>query len=272
MKLYVMNNGYNENDYGFLVAMPFPASSINRNPKAVWARAPVYTVLIEDSAGPVLFDTACHPDSMVDRWPEEQRLATPHYCTEEQRLPNTLKRLGYTPKDIKYVVLSHLHEDHAGCLEMFTDSTIIVHNDEFEQTLKKYALNRDMGAYIRKDIEAWLKAGLHWELIENDCNMVELLPGIKIINLGSGHVFGMLGLTVSLPNTGNIIIASDAINTKVNYGPPVRLPGITYDSLGYVKAVEKVRKLATENNAQIWFGHDAEQFDSLIKSDNGYYD
>lgn len=272
MKLYVMDNGHNENDYACIVGMPFQLSASNRTPRAEWVCVPVYTVLIEHPDGLVLFDTACHPDSMSERWPEEQKEYTPHYCTDEQLLPNTLKRLGYSPKDINHVVVSHLHEDHAGCLEMFTDSQIYAHDDEFKMTMKMYALNQDRGGYIHKDIEHWIKANLHWNLLSSDEDMIELLDGIHIVNLGSGHTPGLLGLLVSLPKSGNIILTSDAINSSENYGPPVRSPGLIYDSLGFQKCVQKVHKLQAKYDAQVWFGHDSVQFAALIKSDQGYYD
>lgn len=271
MKLYIMDNGWNENDLACLVAMPHQATAADKNPPAEWVKAPVYTALIEHPDGLVLFDTACHPDTPT-RWPAAQFAATPHYCREDQRLLNTLKRLGYTPDDIDIVVASHLHEDHGGNLEYFTKSRIIVHETEFTETMKNYGLGQDEGPYIRKDIAHWIDAKLHWELVAADQEDFELLPGIRVINLGPGHVPGMLALMVSLPNTGNVILASDAVNTRVNLGPPIRLPGIPYDSIGFVNTIKKIHKLQKEYNAQVWCGHDAEQFDTLIKSDQGYYD
>ncbi|MFX8389431.1 N-acyl homoserine lactonase family protein, partial [Acinetobacter baumannii] len=87
-----------------------------------------------------------------------------------------------------------------------------------------------------------------------------LAEGIKVLNFGSGHAWGMLGLHVELPETGGIILASDAIYTAESYGPPIKPPGIIYDSLGYMNTVEKIRRIAKETNSQVWFGHDSEQF------------
>jgi RNase P/RNase MRP subunit p30 len=43
----------------------------------------------------------------------------------------------------------------------------------------------------------------------------------------------------------------------------VNIPGLIYDSLGFVDTVEKVRKLQRKYNAKIIFGHDAKQFSEL---------
>jgi len=77
---------------------------------------------------------------------------------------------------------------------------------------------------------------------------------------------------VVLPSKGGIILASDAVYTKENYGPPVKLPGILYDSIGFSKTVEKIRRYAKKTNSEVWFGHDAEQFKTFIKSTEGYYE
>jgi glyoxylase-like metal-dependent hydrolase (beta-lactamase superfamily II) len=229
-------------------------------------------VLIEHPDGLVLFDTACHPDAMKGRWDEGSIQRTPYYFEDRELLPNSLKRLGYDPGDIDHVVLSHLHEDHAGCLEYFTRSQIYVNDTELAQTLKIYALRQTVGGYILKDIEAWLKTDLHWNLIEDDTPEFDLLPGIRILNFGPGHTFGMMGLQVDLPNTGTVILPSDAVNTAENYGPPTRYPGLAYDTRGYDKTIRRIHALADKTNAQVWFSHDIVHYRTLKKSDEGYYD
>ena len=73
---------------------------------------------------------------------------------------------------------------------------------------------------------------------------LELAKGVKILNFGPGHAWGLLGLHVELPGEGGIILASDAVYTSESLGPPVKMPGIIYDSIGYLNAVEKIRKYA----------------------------
>lgn len=272
MKLYVLDNGHLDNDYGCLIAMPHQAFIEDQEPKAEWMSVPVYTVLIESEGKLILFDTACHPDSMISRWTEFSRSRNPYFFTEAQLLPNALARLGHKPEDIDIVVMSHLHIDHGGCLEMFTNAEVYVNDDEFTQVMKLYALNGDMGAYVRKDIEGWLNAKLSWNLIPSDEDEVELCKGVTIINLGPGHVYGMLALLVELENHKNVLIASDAVNIRKNMGPPVRLPTSVYDSIGYRKSIYKISKLAKKYDAEVWCGHDMEQFMSLMKSDEGFYD
>lgn len=272
LKMHVIANGILECDSANLIAMPKLANSENRHTVSDWVVSPVYTVLIEHPEGLVLFDTACHPDAMKGRWDRGNRLRTPYTFHEDELLPNALKRLGYRPDDIQYVVLSHLHEDHAGCLELFTKAQIYVNDEELKQTLRLYVLNGPMGGYIRNDIRSWFDANLNWVPVDAETQEVELLEGITILNFGPGHTFGMMGLLVSLPNTGNVILASDAINTARNFGPPILFPGLAYDTIGYYKTVQRIAKLAKEKRAQVFFGHDVDQFATLKKAPETYYD
>lgn len=206
------------------------------------------------------------------RWAESTQQSSPWVAYEECFLHNRLEQLRVRPEDIRYVIASHLHLDHAGCLEMFTNATIIVHEDELNGTLQSYARNEKEGAYVWADIDAWIKNHLQWKTVKRNEDYLDLAEGIKILNFGSGHAWGMLGLHIEMPETGGIILASDTVYTAESYGPPVKPPGIIYDSIGYRNTVERIRTLATRTNSQVWFGHDDNQFKQFRKSTEGYYE
>jgi N-acyl homoserine lactone hydrolase len=273
-KLYVMDNGRMSMDKNWMIAMHNPATVTNPNAQTEFVEFPIYTVLIDHPAGKILFDTACNPNSMgpEGRWTEATQQTFPYKASEECYLHNRLEQLNVRPEDIKFVVASHLHLDHAGCLEMFTNATIIVHEDELNGTLQSYARNQKEGAYIWADIDAWIKNNLQWQTIKRNEDNIQLADGIKVLNFGSGHAWGMIGLHIQMPETGGIILASDAVYTADSFGPPIKPPGIIYDSLGYAASVEKIRRLAKETNSQVWFGHDSNQFNNFRKSTEGYYE
>ena len=273
-KLYVLDNGRMKMDKNWMIAMHNPATIRNPNAQTEFVEFPVYTVLIDHPEGKILFDTACNPNSMgpEGRWGEATQQMFPISMSEECYLHNRLEQLNVRPEDIKYVVASHLHLDHAGCLEVFTNAKIIVHEDELNGTLQTYARNQKEGAYVWADIDAWIKNNLQWQTIKRTEDTLQLVEGIKLLNFGSGHAWGMLGLHIDMPETGGIILASDAIYTAESFGPPIKPPGIIYDSLGYANAVEKIRRIAKETNSQVWFGHDSNQFKSFRKSTEGYYE
>ncbi|MCP2035657.1 glyoxylase-like metal-dependent hydrolase (beta-lactamase superfamily II) [Planomicrobium sp. HSC-17F08] len=273
-KLYVLDTGTMKMDKNFMVAAHNPASIDNPNPPAEFVEFPVYAVLIDHPEGKILFDTGCNPEGMGEegRWPEGVQKLFPAFQDESCYLINRLEQLNLRPDDIKYVVASHLHLDHAGCLELFTNATIIVHDSELKNTMKQYAMTKDMGAYIWADINAWIGNDLKWKTVMPHEDELELVKGVKILNFGPGHAWGLLGLHIDLPGEGGVILASDAVYSAENYGPPVKIPGIIYDSLGYLSAVEKIKKYAERTNSQVWYGHDSKQFRNFIKSTEGFYE
>ncbi|MCD8369680.1 MAG: N-acyl homoserine lactonase family protein [Clostridiales bacterium] len=270
-KMYLISCGMIMCDLCNLVCMPVMGNANQHETTSVWAKSPVTCMLIENENGLVLFDTGCHPKAMTERWDENNRLRTPVTIREDEGVLSAIRMLGKKPSDVKYIVLSHLHEDHAGCLEFFPNAEVFVSDRELTQTMRLFALGGDMGGYIYNDIQQWLRQKVKWRLVDDDLEEMELFPGLKILNFGPGHTFGMMGLLIELEESGNYILASDCINTGTNYGPPVRFPGLAYDTIGYRKTVERIRRLEKQYQAKVLFGHDIDQYETL-KFVPEYYD
>ena len=165
-RMFIIPGGMIECDLANMVAMPTLADADNKETVSRWVKSPVYYVLIENEEGTILFDTGCHPEAMTKRWDMGNRKRTPVALEEGHFVVNALAGLGYRPDDITWVVVSHLHEDHAGGLEFFKKSRILVSDREFTQTMRMYGLGRTSGGYIKNDIEAWLAADLNWETMD----------------------------------------------------------------------------------------------------------
>ncbi|MCJ1781185.1 AhlS family quorum-quenching N-acyl homoserine lactonase [Mammaliicoccus sciuri] len=274
IKLYVLDNGRMRMDKNLMIAGSNQATLDNPNAPNEMFEFPIYTVFIDHPEAKILFDTACNPNSMGEngRWINQTQKAFPYTADESCYLPNRLEQINVDPSEVDYVVASHLHLDHAGCLEYFTNATVIVHDDELNGTMQTYARNQKAGAYIWADIDAWIKNDLSWKTIKPYEDNLEIVKGVKVLNFGSGHAWGMIGLEVETQELGTLILASDAIYTAESMGDILKPPGILYDSIGWARSVEKIKKLAKEKNAQIWFGHDGNQFEGFRKSTDGYYE
>lgn len=274
IKLYVLDNGRMRMDKNLMIAGSNQATLDNPNAPNEMFEFPIYTVFIDHPEAKILFDTACNPNSMGEngRWINQTQKAFPYTADESCYLPNRLEQINVDPSEVDYVVASHLHLDHAGCLEYFTNATVIVHDDELNGTMQTYARNQKAGAYIWADIDAWIKNDLTWKTIKPYEDNLEIVKGVKVLNFGSGHAWGMIGLEVETHELGTLILASDAIYTAESMGDILKPPGILYDSIGWARSVEKIKRLAKEKNAQIWFGHDGNQFEGFRKSTDGYYE
>ena len=68
-----------------------------------------------------------------------------------------------------------------------------------------------------------------------------------------------------------MILTSDAGYCSDNYNE-MRVPGVVLDSVGWAKSCRRIKKLARESRAQVWFGHDMAQFRTLKTAPQFYYD
>jgi glyoxylase-like metal-dependent hydrolase (beta-lactamase superfamily II) len=257
MKLHVLDCGWMRMDSRVLVGAedrPFPAQ----------IEIPISAYCIEHAEGRLLFDAGCHPDAMGPdgRWSPEFQREYPMITGPECHLPNRLAEMGLRPDDFAHVVLSHLHSDHAGCVEFFRKSRIIVHEAELAAAKEAYRRRED-DVYARRDTDAWLKADLDWHAISGDRTLHQ---GVEILDFGRGHASGMLVLSIALPETGRIILASDTAYCAENLVG--NMPGWVLDEAAYRRGLARLQAL----DGEIWFGHDPRQFATLRKSTDGWYE
>ncbi len=129
-------------------------------------------------------------DTLSDR---EKKVYNTDGCSD---LESGLASLGLTPDDIDYVILTHLHTDHAGgavklvdgdFVPRFEKATYIAGKEEWEVAVNP---NERTAAVYLPDRYHALKDSGQLELI--DAN-TELFPGIRAVYTG-GHTEGHFGL------------------------------------------------------------------------------
>ncbi len=178
-----------------------------------------------------------------------------------------LAELGVKPEEIRYVVLSHMHVDHMGCVKYFPQAKVLVSGRELITVLREYAGGAlDEGVvgvfHVKTDMDNALRAGVQWVPVYEE--EMPLCDGVTVYNFGPGHAYGMLGLLVR-GESGNYLLAADAVYSHVHYGPPAQMAGVCADDDGYFRTIERIRSLAEEHHAQVLFGHDMAQFKALVK-------
>jgi N-acyl homoserine lactone hydrolase len=96
---------------------------------------PIYAFAIEHPEGVIVVDTgesarASRP-GYFPRWHPGIR-AFRESVEPEQEVGPQLERLGIRPGDVRWVIMTHLHTDHAGGLHHFPDNEILVTRTELE--------------------------------------------------------------------------------------------------------------------------------------------
>lgn len=98
---------------------------------------PIYAWLIEHEEGLILVDTGetarVHEHGYHPAWHPFYRRATHFSVHPDEEIGPQLRALGVTARDIRQVVLTHLHTDHAGGLIHLTGSKIWVSEQELKQ-------------------------------------------------------------------------------------------------------------------------------------------
>jgi N-acyl homoserine lactone hydrolase len=235
----------------------------DRHAAVAWSEVPTHVVLVETPAGKLLWDTSC-PRDWEQRWVPTglQDFFVYDKVGEDEYFDSRLNAMGIGLDEIDYVVLSHLHIDHAGNAGLFKTTNARLPCSDME---KKFAFGfegRCSGGHLKADYK-----DLPLETVAGD---VEILPGVKLIQT-PGHTPGCMSMQVDLTDSGTMIFTSDAVFMGASYGPPV-FPGVLVNNLEqFYASVEKLRALQNETNATMVFGHDAKQIHQLRTAPQGFY-
>ncbi|MDX6503788.1 MAG: N-acyl homoserine lactone hydrolase, partial [Gaiellaceae bacterium] len=113
---------------------------------------PVNVFVIEHPAGLLLFDAGLRARAGHDRYLPGLhpflRLAR-FEVTRDEEAPEGLRRLGLDPHDVRWVLLSHLHADHAGAARLFPDAELLVSGVEWRRAR---GLGGRMRGYVAADL------------------------------------------------------------------------------------------------------------------------
>lgn len=82
--------------------------------------------------GYILFDTGYSTDIYNLGWKGKlYNLFNPTYVKEEDQINIRLEKDGIKCSEIKYLILTHLHPDHIGCVKYFENAKIIISSEAF---------------------------------------------------------------------------------------------------------------------------------------------
>lgn len=189
-----------------------------------------HCLLIETPAsGLVLVDTGLGTPDMID---PAKRLGFgfTHVYANPKRAPEmTAKRqieaLGFDPKDVRHIVMTHLDLDHVGGLVDFPQARVHVHAVELAAAMERKTFKAreryrpPMWAH-RPKFEAYSDEGEPWFGFEAVRDLRGLPPEILLVPL-FGHTLGHSGVAIQ-SDEGWILNAGDAYFDPRQINGPVR--------------------------------------------------
>jgi glyoxylase-like metal-dependent hydrolase (beta-lactamase superfamily II) len=207
--------------------------------------------LIKHAQGYFLWDTG-----VADTTPANPPPGDPAGITwrRPKTLAAQLEELGVKPDDVKFVAVSHTHPDHAGNVELFPKSMLMVQKAEYEWPGPNGAPRFKPEHPVTK--------------LEGDRDVFG--DGSVTIISTPGHTPGHQCLLVKLPKTGAVLLSGDAVHFKANWEAH-GVPGGNFDKEKTASSMTRMADLMAKDKAQLWINHDKPQRESQ-KLAPGFYD
>ncbi|MET0638141.1 MAG: N-acyl homoserine lactonase family protein [Chitinophagaceae bacterium] len=178
---------------------------------------------------------------------------------EYQRPDSALAKLGLKATDITDIIISHPHWDHLDGISLFPNATAWMQKDDYKYFVSD-AWQKDSNntGFYKRDVLTIVDLNLQGKLKLVNGDNQEIIPGITVYT-GSRHTYDSQYAVVQSGNK-KIVLASDNIwlyYQLEQLAPPVQ--GGSFDPAGYVRAMERMKKLASETRLIIP-GHDPRVF------------
>jgi N-acyl homoserine lactone hydrolase len=213
---------------------------------------PVTGALIEMVDGEhILFDTGllpydCEQDDGADRCLSMKRFSEMIARYERQDdIRARLADLGRTPEDVKIVINSHFHWDHAGGNRLFRHARFLVQSSEY-----RFAYQPD--SFVARPYErAYFDCDIDYELLSGD-QVVK--PGVAVLTT-PGHTPGHQSLMVRLPSGSLMILTGDAVFCPANLDPGSP-PGNAHTTEQAIASIARLRLLCEFFGGELVICHD----------------
>lgn len=228
---------------------------------------PVPFFLIEHPKGKILFDTgnalnvAINPEA---HWGDATKAYYPR-MNEEDYIINQLSKIGIEPKEISYVVLSHLHLDHAGGVGQFPKAKYIVQRNELHWAYVPDFYQK--AAYIKADFDR----NVDWLILEGreDDNHDLFGDGSIKVWFTPGHTPGHQSLLVKLEESGEFLLSGDCCYTEEILNEDI-LPGLVWSPSEAIRSIKRLREARDLRGIKIITGHDPVAWKNFKKSPEYY--
>lgn len=208
---------------------------------------PVTAYLIEHPKGKILIDTGFHKDVRLH---PVKNLTLIHYLVNKplqsrgQAVDEMLAELGIQPENLDYVILTHLHTDHAGGVKQFKHAKKILVNDRELAYAQKNKLEFVASLWEGVPLETFKfdrsdigPANESYDLFGDGTIQLVFLPG---------HTPGLTGILIQ--NNGKcLLLTSDCGYARKSWEQMI-LPGVMADRENTIKSLKWIQQLSQQKD------------------------
>jgi glyoxylase-like metal-dependent hydrolase (beta-lactamase superfamily II) len=197
---------------------PFGGPLFDGFSKSIFGLIPCAAQLVETNEGLVLIDTGYGTEDVRHPHP---RLSKFFRCLlnirfrMEETAKAQVKSLGYSPPDVRHIILTHLDFDHAGGIEDFPHARVHVmeaERDAAERKRRGFIAKRRYRPAQWDEVRDWStygsSGGEHWLGFDGVRQLDGLPPEILMVPM-PGHTWGHAGVAVHSDH-GWVLNAGDA--------------------------------------------------------------
>jgi glyoxylase-like metal-dependent hydrolase (beta-lactamase superfamily II) len=166
---------------------------------------------------------------------------------------DALTAIGVSPDRVDAVIVTHLHYDHIGNLDLFTAATIHVPASELEFWTAPVARRWQFAEHVEGDELVKLAALERAGRVQRYEGDLALVPGVQAIRL-PGHSPGQHGLLVRTADRP-VLLCSDAVHVfdELELDRPFAVIADLAEMYG---SYDRIRVLCAEHHALLVPGHD----------------
>ena len=179
---------------------------------------PIYAFVIEHPEGLIVVDTGetarVAEPGYFPWWHPYYRFALQEWVQPEEEIGPQMRAIGLDPNDVRWVLLTHLHTDHAGGLAHFPKAEHLVSRREYANAVGVRGLLR---GFLSNRWPQWFRP----TLIDMQPEPIEPFPGsYRVTQAGDvrfiptpGHTPGHLSVLVTTPEV-SYMLAGDTSYTQ----------------------------------------------------------
>jgi glyoxylase-like metal-dependent hydrolase (beta-lactamase superfamily II) len=223
------------------MVMGAPKSEIIDSVYVIW--------LIRGQGRNILFDSGFHRDRWFELWTIKDYL----------RPDEAVRLAGVQPEEITDVIISHVHWDHMGGIDLFPNATVWIQREEFRYyTGDAWQPGVDHGGVDPDDVEELVRINIEGRLRLVDGDDQEIIPGIRAYT-GARHTFASQYLRVDAEPP--VILASDNVYLYRNLAEHAASATFSESDHAANVAAQKRMVELVDSTDRIIPGHDALQFE-----------
>ncbi len=228
------------------------------------SRMSVPCFLVAHPKGTLMWEVGVIPDSLIDpqAQPARGEVNAVTAAVVTRTLKSQLAQIGYSPKDITFVAISHAHIDHSANLNEFAASTWLTRPAERDFMLA------ENNPRVRPSFYTELKNSKTIPVDKDEYDVFG--DGQVVMKAAPGHTPGHQVLVLKLASTGRVMLSGDLYHyppeRTFQRAPPDNEFNVEQSAASRTRIEEYLKRTKTE----LWIEHDFRANAGLKKSPDYY--